>query len=75
MKLWVAVVLVVGRAFGGAAQAAEGIGWCTAAEQGQSARSYWISGPQGVVSLGTQLLASERKRCCVRRNLAPGARR
>jgi len=59
VKLWVTVVLVVGTAFLGAAQAAEDIGWYTAAEQGQSARSYWLSGPQGVVILGTQLLASE----------------
>jgi hypothetical protein len=75
MKLWDTVVLVVGTAFLGAAEAAEDIGWYTAAEQGQSARSYWISGPQGVVILGTQLLASEAEAMLRERNLAPGARR
>jgi hypothetical protein len=36
-------------------------------------RSYWIAGEQGLVLLGTQLLPSKPKRCCAKRNRAPGA--
>jgi hypothetical protein len=39
--------------------AAEDIGWYTAPADAQSARSYWIAGPQGLVVLGTQLLPAE----------------
>jgi hypothetical protein len=41
------------------AYAAEDVGWYTAPAGAQSARSYWIAGPQGLVVLGTQLLPAE----------------
>jgi glyoxylase-like metal-dependent hydrolase (beta-lactamase superfamily II) len=58
MRHWPAVVLLSG-AVCGAVQAADDVGWYTAPEQAQSARSYWIAGEQGLVVMGTQLLSSQ----------------
>jgi len=54
-----AAVVVFAGALWQCADAAEDIGWYTAPAEAQSARSYWIAGPQGLVMLGTQLLPAE----------------
>jgi len=58
MRRSAAVVLFAG-ALWHCAHAADDVGWYTAPAEAQSARSYWIAGPQGLVILGTQLLPAE----------------
>jgi len=54
-----AAVVVFAGALWHCAHAADDVGWYTAPAEAQSARSYWIAGPQGLVILGTQLLPAE----------------
>jgi glyoxylase-like metal-dependent hydrolase (beta-lactamase superfamily II) len=59
MRLRAGALLLAGVVISGAALAADNIGWYTASERAQSARSYWIAGEHGLVLLGAQLLPSE----------------
>ena len=59
MRQHACALLFAGVALSSAAPAADDVGWYTAPERAQSARSYWIAGGQGLVLLGAQLLPSE----------------